>query len=660
VKAGADRVRTAKAEAVRKTEAGDPAADDAWKRVLEIAPGDPEAHYALGQRAGDRGEFGAAAQHFRIALARAPGHPQLRASLALALEEAGKLRESESLWRALADDARSDANDAITHLARNLFRQRRYADALPLFDMVDRRGALAHPLLVAAYAACLASAGRNDAADGAFRRALSFGADAPGVAGEYAAFLIRLKRYADAAAVLDAANVAAGDDLLAVSMLLACRLQLAAWRDYATLRARVVDGVRAARGRASDVVPAFDFVGVCDDPMLQLVAARSWAASEVAGVAPLARRARKTRRKIRLGFVSSDFGHHPVGRLAVALLERLDRERFDVLAFVTTDEVRDAFRMRAERAVDRFAVLDRRDAEKSARALAREDIDVLFDLNGYSGGEAVRIFAHRPAPLQINFLGYTGTLGSPHYDAIVCDDYCVPASAESAYAEHPLRIDPCYLPSDPSRAPDGARLTRAQYGLPGDAVVFCAFAAIAKIVPDQFGVWLQILREVPAGVLWLRQMPDDRIARLRDEAARGGVDGARLVVAPAEPVPRYLARFALADLFLDSAPFGSHTTVNDALFMGLPVVTLAGTSFAGRASASQLATLGLDALIAGDHAQYAAIARRLATSLDERAAIGARLRDSTARAALFDMDAYARKFEAAVLRLIAQPPRPAS
>ena len=660
MKGGADRVRAAKAEAVRKTEAGDPAADDAWKRVLEIAPGDPEAHYALGQRAGDRGEFDAAAQHFRIALARAPGHPQLRAGLALALEEAGRLKESESLWRALADDPRSDATDARTQLARNLFRQRRYGDALVLFEAVDRRGALAHPLLVAAYAACLASTGRNDAADEAFRRSLAFGADAPGVAREYAAFLIRQKRYADAAAVLDAANVLANDDLLAVSMLLACRLQLADWHDYAALRARIIDGVRAPRGRGRDTVPAFDFICVCDDPMLQLAAARSWAASEVAGVVPLTHRARKSHRKVRLGFVSSDFGHHPVGRLVVALLEHLDRQRFDVLAFVTTDEVRDAFRMRAERAVDRFAVLDRRDAAKSARALTNEDLDVLFDLNGYSGGEAVRILAHRPAPLQVNFLGYTGTLGSPHYDAIVCDDYCIPAGAEAGYAEHPLRIDPCYLPSDPSRVPDATPLTRAQYRLPADGIVFCAFAAIAKIVPDQFGVWLQILREVPASVLWLRQMPDDRLARLRDESARAGVDGARLVIAPAEPVPRYLARFALADLFLDSAPFGSHTTVNDALFMGLPAVTLAGASFAGRASASQLAALGQDALIARDHAQYAAIAQRLAASPDERAAIGARLRDRAARAALFDMEAYARKFEAAVLRLIAQAPTAAS
>lgn len=642
------RIRAARADAVRLSEASDPGADAAWERVLDLAPGDPEAHYALGQRAGDRGEFAAAARHFRAALNRTPGHPQLRASLALALEEGGELREAESLWRALAGDVRAARIEAQPQLARNLFRQRRYADALALFDAADRRGALGHPLLLAAYATCLAQTGNADGADGAFRRAIGFGVDAPGVAREYAAFLIRQKRYADAAAVLDAAGTAGGDDLLALSMLLASRLQLADWHDYAALRARVVDGVAAPRGRPTDIVPAFDFIGVCDDPSLQLAAARGWSASEVAGVAPLARRPRKAHRRIRLGFVSSDFGNHPVGRLVVALLERIDRGRFEVFAFVTTDEVRDAFRLRAERAVDRFAALDRRDPAKCARAIAAEEIDVLFDLNGYSGGEAVRIFAHRPAPLQINFLGYTGTLGTPHYDGIVCDAYGVPATAQDAYSERPLRIEPCYLPSDPARAGDGGAPARAHYGLPGNGVVFCAFAAIAKIVPDMFDTWMGLLRDVPHSVLWLRHQPADRVARLREEASRRSVDGARLVAAPGEPVPRYLARFALADVFLDSAPFGSHTTVNDALFMGLPVITLAGASFAGRAAASQLHALGLDHLIARDHAHYAAIARDLVTSPDKRAAIVARLGDTAARAPLFDMDAYARRFESAV------------
>jgi predicted O-linked N-acetylglucosamine transferase (SPINDLY family) len=648
VNANAEELRAARLEAIRRSEAGSADADSAWRRVLALAPGDPEAHYALGRGAGDRGEFAAAAMHFRTALALAPRHPQLRASLALALEEQGELGESESLWRALAGETRGDAMQAKVQLARNLVLQRRYAEAQALFDAADRRGALGHPLMLAAYAACLAHAGKADAADAAFRRALSFG-DAAGVGREYAAFLMRHKRYADAASVLSAAAAATGDDLLAASMLIACRLHLADWRDYAALRARVVGGVAANAGRRTDIVPAFDFISVCDDRSLQLAAARGWSASEVKGVAPLGSPSRKAPRRIRLGFVSSDFGNHPVGRLAVALIERLDRARFEVLAYVTTPEVQDAFRRRAEQAADRFTELDRRDAAKSATALARDEIDVLFDLNGYSGGEAIRIFAHRPAPLQVNFLGYTGTLGSPHYDAIVCDSYCLPAAAEAAYTERPLRVDPCYLPSDPLRTSDGILPMRSHYDLPEGRIVFCAFAAVAKIVPDMFDAWMQILRDVPDSVLWLRHMADDRIGRLRAEATRRGVEAQRLIFAPADPVPRYLARFALADVFLDSAPFGSHTTVNDALFMHVPVVTLAGESFAARASASQLVALGLGELVAGDPAEYVAIAGRIAASPSYRSTLVARLGDAGNRAALFDMDAYARRFETAII-----------
>ncbi|MET0732304.1 MAG: tetratricopeptide repeat protein [Casimicrobiaceae bacterium] len=646
----ADRIRAAKRDAMRLQQAGDPGADAAWSRVLTLSPGDPEAHYALGQRAGDRGDFAKAVQHFRAALARMPGHPQLRASLAFAQEEAGSLKESESLWRALAADPRGDALQAQAQLARNLFRQRRYDDAQTLFAEADRRGAMGHPLLLAAYGACLARGGHADAAEGVFRRALTFGHDAPGVAREYAAFLIRDKRYADAASVLDAARAASGDDLLAVSMLLACRVELADWHDHAALRARLIAGVAASasQGRATDMVPAFDFLVLCDDPALQLTAARGWSASEVAGIAPLAPRPRRASRKLRLGFVSSDFGNHPVGRLVIALLERLDRERFEVIAFVTTAETRDAFRLRAERAVDQFAVIDRSDPARCAQALRAEAIDVLFDLNGYSGGEAVRIFAHRPAPLQVNFLGYTGTLGSPHYDVIVGDAYCIPADAEAAYTEGVVRIDSCYLPSDPLRMVDQGAPTRAQYGLPDTGVVFCAFAAIGKIDPSIFDVWMSLLRDTPDSVLWLRHIPTDRLARLRDEAQRRGVAATRLVVAPGDPIPRYLARFALADVFLDTAPFGSHTTVNDALFTGLPVVTIAGSSFAARASASQLAALGLHELIARDHAQYGEIALQLAASPSMRTTIAARLTDPAVRAPLFDMDAYARRFEAVI------------
>ena len=550
--------RAARMYATLCTEVGHAAAERAWRRLLELAPGDPEAHYALGSAAGDRGDFVAAAEHFRAALARAPGHPQLAASLGLALEESGKLEEAETCFRRALSNLHDPPYPLLANLARNLFRQHRYDDALPLFESLSAKFGIAEPTLNAAHAVCLAHVRRDDEAESAFRRALAQDASAPGVARDHAAFLMRRERYADAADVLERLRAGDGQDILAMSMLLACRLHLADWRDLDALRARIIDRVAGGLTGPADVVPGYDFLAVCDDPLLQRTAAQSWARGEAPDVALSPPPARKVATRLRLGFVSSDFGNHPVGRLVIGVLERIDRNRFEVFAYATAHQAGGEFRARIEHNVDRYRLLDRGDPDAGARALRADAIDVLCDLNGFSGGEAIRIFARRPAPVQINFLGYTGTLGSAAYDFVIVDRYCAPPECQNAFAERLLYVDPCYMPSDPARAPQLLAPSRDEYDLPEGAFVFCAFAAVYKILPDLFDRWMRLLRDVPDSVLWLRHLPPDRVARLRAEATRRGVDGARLVVAPADDVARYLARFRLADLLLDSAPFGSH------------------------------------------------------------------------------------------------------
>ena len=645
-------VHAARTYAMFCSELGHAGIERAWRQLLELAPGDPEAHYALGSAAGDRGDFAAAAEHFRTALVRAPGHPQLTASLGLALEESGNLEEAEACFRRALSGLRAPPYPLLANLARILFRQHRYGDALSLFETLAAKFGIAEPLLNAAHAVCLAHAGRDDEAESAFRRALAQDASAPGIARDHAAFLMRRERYADAAVVLEQASAGDGQDLLATSMLLACRLHLADWHDVGALRTRVIDRVAAGLIGPADVVPGYDFLAVCDDPLLQRAAAQSWARGEAPEVVPSPPNARKDPARLRLGFVSSDFGNHPVGRLVVGLLERIDRTRFDVFAYATARETGGEFRARIERNVNRYRLLDRGDPDGCARALRADALDVLVDLNGFSGGEAIRFFARRPAPVQINFLGYTGTLGTSAYDFIIVDRYCAPRECQDAFAERMLYVDPCYLPSVPARAPQIAAPSRTEYGLSDDAFVFCAFAAAYKILPDLFDCWMQLLRDVQGSVLWLRHLPPDRIARLRGEALRRGVDDARLIVAPADSVARYLARFGLADLMLDSAPFGSHTTVNDALFAGLPVVTIAGQSFAGRASASQLHAAGFPELIARDADDYTSIARSLARDRERLTQITQRLRESGRHSPLFDMSAYARAFESAIERAV--------
>jgi predicted O-linked N-acetylglucosamine transferase (SPINDLY family) len=416
----------------------------------------------------------------------------------------------------------------------------------------------------------------------------------------------------------------------------------------------MAEEVTAARAAAQGVATArrtvdpFGFLSVSDDPALQRVVAQRYAATHSTTVQTAPARDRVARR-LRLGFVSTDFCEHPVGRLIVGLFEHLDRERFAVTAYAIGERQEDAIRRRLRSAVDAFAVSPRLDATALAGQIADDRIDILFDLGGYSGVPILDLLARRPAPMQVNFLGYTGTLGMPACDFIACDTYCIAPSAALHYTERPLPVAPCYLPSDPARG-NGARpqLTRADYGLNDDAIVVCAFTNTGKIAPPWFAATMRILGAAPRTVLWLRQPAADAMERLRAHARAAGVAGERIVFAPADPLDRYQARFALADFMLDSWPYGSHTTVNDALFAGLPVLTLAGRSFAGRASASQLAVLGLASLIASDVDDGVARAIALAQDAHTRRRTRDRLADPNVRAALFDMDRYARHFEGAL------------
>jgi len=632
------------------TELADAGAEAAWQRVLMLSPGDAEAHFQLGNAAGDRGDFALAVTHLEAAQAALPPHPVLLNNLGLALEATGDLANAAARFRAaLAREPRA-ASTVRPSLARVLFAAGRHADALVELDTLLATTRAPDPAWHAARAVCLAGVGRDADAVRAYEAALAADPSAAATSHDYARFLLARGRDDDVDEVLTRAHARLPDDTLVLSLLVTARQRRAAWDGVDALREALV--ARVARPDWMGVAAAYDFVAVCDDPALQRRVAERYAASEVAAaraspparVGPGAGGAIGDRSaRIRVGFVSSDFSDHPVGRLAVGLLERLDRARFEVVAYATRPW-RDDVGARIARAVERCVPLPLADVAAAAATVRADGIDVLLDLNGFSGGEALRLFATRPARCQVNFLGYTGTLGSSAYDAIVADAYCVPGDADRHFVETPWRIDPCYLPSDPDRVV-GPAPTRERYGLPADACVLAAHVALYKVSPALFACWMALLRDAPRALLWLRAAPAATMARLRAAAVASDVAPDRIVFAPAEPTPAYLARFALADAMLDSTPFGAHTTVNDALFMGLPVVTLARRSFAGRASASQVVAAGLPQLVASDPDAYAAIAARIVADAgwrDECRAGAAAARTS----ALFDMGGYAARFAA--------------
>jgi protein O-GlcNAc transferase len=304
-----------------------------------------------------------------------------------------------------------------------------------------------------------------------------------------------------------------------------------------------------------------------------------------------------------------------------------------------------AIATRIECAADRFVQLGFASSDALDQSIRDDAIDVLFDLNGYSESQLLDALARRPATMQVNFLGYTGTLGCSAYDYILADSYCITEAAESWYTERVLRVDPCYLPSDSSREISAEPLRRASYGLPDNALVLCCFAPVYKILPDFLDGLQPILGTRADVVLWLRHAEADVARRIRAEAQARGIAAQQIVFAPPDATARYLARFRLADLFIDTFPFGAHTTVNDALFAGLPVLAVAGRSFASRASASQVRAAGLPDFVSESVPEHFTKLRALLDEPQLLAEGARRLRSGAANAALFDLDRYARTFE---------------
>lgn len=386
-----------------------------------------------------------------------------------------------------------------------------------------------------------------------------------------------------------------------------------------------------------------------DDPVLQLAHAHRYQMHDArisgpttVGQWPPPETMRST--KLRIGYVSSDLREHAVGFLTSELFELHDRNRVTAHAYYCGIERDDRIKARVRASADQWTDIRGMTDKQAAAAIVADGIDILVDLNGYTKDGRIKLFGYRPAPVIVNWLGFPGTTGSPHHHYIIADAQIIPPEDEIFYSERVRRL-PCYQPSDRRRDVDEATPTRAQAGLPADAFVFCVFNGTQKITPELFAIWMELLRGVPDAVLWML-CPDDAVAdRLRGHAAASGIDAARLVFAGRIDNPQHMARYRLADLFLDTAPYGAHTTASDALWMGVPVLTVAGRGFASRVCASLVRAAGLPELVCNDWAAYRDLAVALARDQPRRAALTARLRATRGESVLFDTPGLVRHLE---------------
>ncbi|MBK3774075.1 tetratricopeptide repeat protein [Azospirillum brasilense] len=616
--------------------------DEAWRigcRMAALNPADRHGWMLLGNAAHAAGRWGEAVAANMVAARLAPDDAGVRHNLANALAAAGRRDEAVAEYRKVLR-LQPDSPAAAVDLAVELCGLHDTVGALALL-----RGAIGrHPEHAVAWrilGQTLTGALRPDAGLDALRRAVALDPGDQGGWEDLAAAATLADRIAPSIEASRRVRRLSPAYNPALAQLVQQQRHACDWRDLPALESDLIGRLRAgALG-----VPPFGLLAVDTTPADQRAAAERWARQKARGVPTVARPAIPGDGRLRVGYLSADFHEHATAYLMAELLERHDRTRFAVTAYSTGIDDGSPMRRRLTTAVERFVDLRDRSDRDAAQAIAADGIDILVDLKGYTAFARTAILAARPAPVQVNWLGYPGTMGADFIDVILADAVTIPPGEEEFYSEAVVRLPHCYQPNDRHRAIAERTPTRADCGLPEDGFVFCCFNSPYKLTPALFDVWARLLRAVPGSVLWLYAGNPLVAGYLRREAAARGVAPERLVFAPPRPLAEHLARHRLADLFLDTLPYNAHTTASDALWTGLPVLTCRGATFAGRVAASLLDTVGLPELVTDSPAAYEALALDLARDPGRLAGLKARLATARTASPLFDGDRFARDLE---------------
>jgi predicted O-linked N-acetylglucosamine transferase (SPINDLY family) len=628
---------------------------DSFLQALRLVPEDPHALNGVGLVHLARGRPTDALDAFERGLRSEPQAPWLLVNRAVALTEAG--RPLEGL--AACDIAYSVASrDPALSSARGnaLFDLERFEEAVAAYDAAlaldprrardwDSRGM------------ALMTIGRQAQALSSFQQALSAQGTAPErISDPYktrlnlCTLLRELGREDEAATAIAALYADAPEYPFVRGHAFRTGLDRCAWRGFDIEQRAVITAV--ASGTVAD--QPWNFLGVSDDPALQLACARSYAAER--GYAPVnaswnAERSRRHSDRIRIAYLSSDFREHATMYLAAGLFEAHDRTRFETTAVSFSRSDNSTTQRRVRSAFERFIDAHQLTDAEVSKQLRSADIDIAVDLHGFAGGARPKIFASRPAPLQVSFLGYPGSMGVDWIDYLIADDVVVPEEARSMYSEAIVRIPHCYQVNDSARPRPSPAPARAALGLPDQAFVFASFSPPYKINPPLFDAWMAILKAAPGSVLWLLAKHPDVSRNLRAEASSRGVDPTRLCFSPPVGHLEFLTRLSGADLFLDTFPVCAHTTASDALWAGLPLIALSGRAFASRVSTSLLVALGLADLVTASFEDYTRLAIELATSPERLAVVRRRLEESVRRSPVFDSRVFCRHLESAFVTM---------
>ena len=645
----------------------------------------PMDHVNLGLALSRTGRRAQAEAYYRDAIALAPGLAEAWFNLGNLYRESGDLDAAETAYETAigcnARDPRPHFNLGFVWAVRNMPLRaiKSFRAALKLApDLID-----AHNEIGVAYAAlgdqetaekhyrqvlsvnqnhspALANLGSAHAARRRFDTALGLLAQAaqqPDCSAEaltaYGDVLLRVQRSADGEAVLHRALALKpdhGDALATLAMILQWQCR---WDELDEIRENLIAmSLREARaGRRSPVAP-HTALSQNLTPAQERVIAESWTRHQSAQMhalgdaAPVSHPPRQ-RKKIRLGYFSNDFNSQATAHLIVGMFEQHDRDRFEIYAYSFGADDGSTWRKRIEAASDHFVDVTREDYAETAARMHRDEVDILLDFKGFTAEARPQIYALRPAPIQVNYLGFPGTIGADYMDYLVADEIVIPPEERQHYTEKIVYLPECYQANDDRQAIGDWPATRADAGLPETGIVYSCFNETYKIDRTIFGVWMRILNRVPGAVLWLRDHSAELRNSLRRAATAAGVSADRIIFAQSLPKEQHLARCRLADLFLDTYALTAHTTATDSLWAGVPMITCPGHTFARRVGKSLLLNLDLPDLAVPDLTAYEDMAVELATRPEALAALRTRLSENLKTAPLFNTKRLTRHLEGA-------------
>ena len=618
-----------------------------------IKPG--HADWAEGLAQADRGQWVGAARAFRRATRRAPEDVLYWINLANAHRRAGDPP------RAVAAARRCLALNPVQPLALRILgdglgTMHRYEESIEAYACLEASGVL-EPEAMVQHGAMLQALRRHPEA---IDRLMQAAAIQPQMVQTHALMATSFRDMAlqkEAIECLKTVLALSPGNLQALSHLNYERRHVCEWAHLDGEIAQLESILATAPEGLARVAVVFAMLSLPIDPMLVKTAARGEALSAALGATelPPVLPAERLGGRSRLGMLSYDFHEHPVPQLLVDTFEKLDREAFELVLYSSGREDGSALRQRLIKAACSFVDIRGMSDVQAAQRIRDDGIDLLVDLQGHTRGHRLGVFARRPAPLQVAFLGYPGTTGAPFIDYLIGDPLVTPLELADQYTEKLAQMPLTFQPNGrwrPLPEPRVTGVSRAAAGLPEDAFVMCAFNHTYKILPEAFDTWCAVMRDVPHAVLWLKETNGQLHDNVRCEARERGVAADRIVFAKAVSYAQHFSRLALADVFVDTWPYNAHTTAADALWAGVPVVTLYGDAFASRVAASVLNAVGLAELAFSTVHDYRCAITALALEPELLATYRQHLEQQRMSLPLFDSTAYTRDFEALLTRMV--------